>query len=98
MNIYRCICKWQILAYTRAEYMLYTRKHTYTRRSKLLIPKLEDANWAGGSKSSECTLILTEGDSAKALAVAGLSVVGRDRYMHAHAYAHTTCTRTVKNA
>ena len=27
-----------------------------------------------------CTLILTEGDSAKALAVAGLSVVGRDRF------------------
>jgi len=27
-----------------------------------------------------CTLILTEGDSAKALAVSGLSVVGRDRF------------------
>jgi DNA topoisomerase II len=27
-----------------------------------------------------CTLILTEGDSAKALAVAGLSVVGRERF------------------
>ena len=27
-----------------------------------------------------CTLILTEGDSAKSLAVAGISVVGRDRY------------------
>mmetsp|Transcript_105203 Transcript_105203/g.241120 ORF Transcript_105203/g.241120 Transcript_105203/m.241120 type:complete len:1428 (+) Transcript_105203:26-4309(+) len=44
------------------------------------IPKLEDANDAGGRYSSECTLILTEGDSAKSLAVAGLSVVGRDRY------------------
>lgn len=28
----------------------------------------------------ECTLILTEGDSAKTLAVSGLGVVGRDRY------------------
>ena len=28
----------------------------------------------------DCTLILTEGDSAKTLAVAGLSVVGRDKY------------------
>ncbi|CAJ1364492.1 unnamed protein product, partial [Effrenium voratum] len=28
----------------------------------------------------DCTLIITEGDSAKALAVAGLSVVGRDHY------------------
>lgn len=27
-----------------------------------------------------CTLILTEGDSAKSLAVAGLGVIGRDRY------------------
>ena len=31
-------------------------------------------------RSRGCTLILTEGDSAKALAVAGLEVVGRDRY------------------
>ena len=30
--------------------------------------------------AQECTLILTEGDSAKALAVAGLSVLGRDKY------------------
>ena len=44
------------------------------------IPKLDDANWAGGPKSSQCTLILTEGDSAKSMAVAGLSVVGRDTY------------------
>jgi len=29
---------------------------------------------------AQCTLILTEGDSAKALAVAGLSVVGRDKF------------------
>ena len=42
------------------------------------IPKLEDANWAGTKKSSQCYLILTEGDSAKALAMAGLSVVGQD--------------------
>merc|ERR1740130_1508772 len=44
------------------------------------IPKLEDANEAGGKSAGDCTLILTEGDSAKALAVAGLSVVGRDKY------------------
>lgn len=44
----------------------------------LSIPKLEDANLAGGRKSFNCTLILTEGDSAKALAVAGLEIVGRD--------------------
>jgi DNA topoisomerase-2 len=44
------------------------------------IAKLDDANWAGGPRSSECTLILTEGDSAKSLAISGLSVVGRDAY------------------
>ncbi|RIA90989.1 DNA topoisomerase [Glomus cerebriforme] len=44
------------------------------------IAKLDDANNAGGRKGHECTLILTEGDSAKALAVAGFSVVGRDNY------------------
>lgn len=35
---------------------------------------------SGGRHSSECTLILTEGDSAKSLAVSGLGVIGRDRY------------------
>lgn len=44
------------------------------------IPKLDDATWAGTAKSAECTLILTEGDSAKTTAISGLKVVGRDKY------------------
>ncbi len=44
------------------------------------LTKLCDANKAGSRRADECTLILTEGDSAKALAVAGLGVVGRDTY------------------
>lgn len=44
------------------------------------IPKLDDANWAGTARSRECTLILTEGDSAKSMAIAGIGEVGRDRY------------------
>ncbi|KAG9050359.1 DNA topoisomerase 2 [Tulasnella sp. UAMH 9824] len=44
------------------------------------LTKLSDANNAGGRHASKCTLILTEGDSAKALAEAGLSVVGRDNF------------------
>ena len=44
------------------------------------IPKLEDANKAGTSQSNKCTLILTEGDSAKTFAISGLSIVGRDYY------------------
>lgn len=43
-------------------------------------PKLEDALWAGTGKSSECTLILTEGDSAATSAISGLKVVGRERF------------------
>ena len=49
-------------------------------RASLNIPKLEDANNAGKVSSKKCTLILTEGDSAKALAVAGLGVIGRAHY------------------
>ena len=44
------------------------------------IDKLDDANKAGSKDSQKCTLILTEGDSAKALAISGLSVVGRDYF------------------
>ena len=44
------------------------------------IPKLEDANDAGGKNSDKCTLILTEGDSAKSTAMAGLDIIGRDKY------------------
>jgi DNA topoisomerase-2 len=48
--------------------------------NKIIVSKLDDANQAGTKDSSKCTLILTEGDSAKTTAIAGLSVVGRDYY------------------
>lgn len=44
------------------------------------LPKLVDALWAGTARSTECTLILTEGDSAATSAISGLAVVGRERY------------------
>jgi len=44
------------------------------------IPKLMDANWAGGHKSDECSLILCEGDSAKAGIVSGLSKEDRNTF------------------
>lgn len=52
------------------------------RKSSVIrgIAKLDDANFAGTRRAAQCTLILTEGDSAKALAISGTSVVGRDRY------------------
>ena len=42
------------------------------------MPKLVDASLAGTAKSDQCTLILTEGDSAASSAIAGLAVVGRE--------------------
>lgn len=46
------------------------------------IPKLDDARFAGTKQSDKCTIIFTEGDSAKATAIAGLSVIpnGRDYF------------------
>jgi DNA topoisomerase-2 len=44
------------------------------------IPKLEDANKAGTKDAFKCSLILTEGDSAKTFAMAGLGIIGRDYY------------------
>jgi DNA topoisomerase-2 len=44
------------------------------------IPKYDTAEWAGTAKSSECTLILTEGDSAASMAIAGLREVGRKTF------------------
>jgi len=57
-------------------------KKTDGRKSKSIrnIPKLIDANWAGGSKSWKCTLILCEGDSAKAGIVSGLSKEDRNKF------------------
>ena len=64
----------------KAQAQLNKKCHS-SKHSKLKgIPKLDDANDAGTKNSKDCTLILTEGDSAKTLAVAGLSVIGRDRY------------------
>ena len=52
-----------------------------SKKNKIkFIPKLEDANFAGTKKSLECTLILTEGDSAKSTALAGLSENNRNYY------------------
>jgi len=57
-------------------------KRTDGSKKKTLrgLPKLVDALWAGTAKSPDCTLILTEGDSAATSAICGLSVVGRERF------------------
>jgi DNA topoisomerase-2 len=51
------------------------------KQSKITgLPKLDDAVYAGTAKSHECVLILTEGDSAKAMAISGLSQEQRKYY------------------
>lgn len=57
-------------------------KKTDGRKTRSIrgIPKYMGANWAGGAKSDQCTLILCEGDSAKAGIVSGLSKEDRDKY------------------
>ena len=60
------------------------KKTDGTKKSVLKgIPKLEDAFFAGTRRSLDCTLILTEGDSAKASVLSGLSILGpnfREKY------------------
>jgi len=54
------------------------RTNGVKRRTIQGIPKLEDANWAGTAKSSQCVLILCEGDSAKSGVISGLGAEDRD--------------------
>ena len=69
-------------AKTREEEKNLRKLNSGTKKTARLIgiEKLDDANWAGTKNSSKCTLILTEGDSAKSLAMAGIEVVGRDAF------------------
>ena len=56
-----------------------TKKTDGKKRSTIRgMTKLEDAMLAGTAKSSLCTLILTEGDSAATSAISGLKEVGRE--------------------
>ncbi|KIM84751.1 hypothetical protein PILCRDRAFT_780689 [Piloderma croceum F 1598] len=71
----------QVLSWAKFKADQQIKRTDGTKRTRLTgLPKLADANNAGSKHASDCTLILTEGDSAKALAVAGLGVVGRDNF------------------
>ena len=64
-----------------AKSMRETKKTDGKKRSVIRgMTKLEDALLAGTAKSNECTLILTEGDSAATSAISGLKEVGRERW------------------
>ena len=71
----------RVLSFTEFKMNKANKKTDGQKRNKIRdIPKLDDANWAGTKKSEQSILILTEGDSAKSMAISGLSVVGRDIY------------------
>lgn len=54
-----------------------------SKKSKIKnLPKLEDANYAGTKKSGDCVIILTEGDSAKATAISGISAIPNGRNLY----------------
>ncbi|KAK6343214.1 DNA topoisomerase 2 [Orbilia blumenaviensis] len=65
-------------AQTKTDALL--KKTDGSRRARIVNSKLVDANKAGTKDGWQCTLILTEGDSAKALAMSGMEVVGRDLF------------------
>ncbi|KAG6334084.1 hypothetical protein ID866_5000 [Astraeus odoratus] len=71
----------QVLNWAKFKADQQIKKTDGAKRNRLTgMTKLADANNAGTKYAERCTLILTEGDSAKALAVAGLGVVGRDNF------------------
>ncbi|KIK18643.1 hypothetical protein PISMIDRAFT_109084 [Pisolithus microcarpus 441] len=71
----------QVLNWAKFKADQQIKKTDGSKRNRLTgMTKLADANNAGTRYAERCTLILTEGDSAKALAVAGLGVVGRDYF------------------
>lgn len=68
-----------VLEIAKAKDMNNALKKTDGTKTKRLndIEKLDDANFAGDPKKSmQCTLILTEGDSAKSLALNGIMAAG----------------------
>ena len=83
-DFYKKILKTDVLsnilhfAQRKADQML--TRNDGGRRTRMNNPKLTDANKAGTRDGHHCTLILTEGDSAKGLAMAGRAVVGPDLF------------------
>lgn len=77
-QISKCgICDGVVEIATAKERMNVLKTISATKRGSLNdIEKLSDAGHAGKSKAMQCTLILTEGDSAKTLAMSGIPAAG----------------------
>ena len=80
-EILKCGVIDHVMAYAKAKTEAQLGKKVRAKKNeKIFLTKLEDANEAGSRNGHRCTLILTEGDSAKSLAMAGIEVIGRDHY------------------
>lgn len=80
-EILKCGVVDHVMAYAKAKSeALLGKKVRQKKNERVFMNKLEDANEAGTKNGMNCTLILTEGDSAKSLAMAGIEVIGRDNY------------------
>ncbi|OMJ76839.1 hypothetical protein SteCoe_23685 [Stentor coeruleus] len=80
-EILKCGVIDHVMAYAKAKTEAQLGKKVRQKKNeKIFMNKLEDANDAGSRNGYNCTLILTEGDSAKSLAMAGIEVIGRDTF------------------
>ncbi len=80
-KLYKSSITEEIVEFCKLKESASLSKNTDGKKSnKIYIPKLEDAIWAGTARSNQCTLILTEGDSAKTFAMWGRSIVGPEKY------------------
>jgi DNA topoisomerase-2 len=80
-RLYKSSITEEIVEFCKAKEIATLSKTTDGKKTnKIYIPKLEDALWAGTNKSTECTLILTEGDSAATFAKWGRAVVGPEKF------------------
>lgn len=71
----------EVMSFAEFKAMADLKKTDGKKKSTLKnVEKLDDAKLAGSRSSHLTRLILTEGDSAKAFAIAGRDVIGNDRY------------------
>ena len=71
----------EIINTAKAKEMATLNKSDGTKKNNLKnLVKLVDAKYAGTKQSHKCTLIVTEGDSAKTHAINGLSEIGNEYY------------------
>lgn len=65
----------QVANLAKFKQQLSLKKSDGKKVRKINVPKLEDANDAGTKNGYKCKLILTEGDSAKAFAMGGITAI-----------------------